>query len=290
MRTRTQIQRWLLAGLLSLGSAVLADTNHHASSGGSNTTNIREEHASQPLPALRDDNTASASADTSPAWRQITDRNGIQVSVNYDANSRLKQFRGVTIMSLSDEYAMLALYNDTEAFPRWLHLISEASLIKEHSMLDKDLRFLIKMPWPVSDREVLLKATLVYVTHKDNESVTAYLNGTPDLLPLNDDYIRVPELSGLFSFERITPGKVKVTYQISLALGGYLPNWLVNLTTRDIPYFTLDKLRRLVITEHYKNHYYPELNLFGPGRPADAPTVKSWIYQSGLDQPDKTPK
>ncbi|MBQ0754776.1 MAG: hypothetical protein KBT87_02390 [Gammaproteobacteria bacterium] len=226
---------------------------------------------------------------TAEHWRQITDRNGIQVSVNYDENSRLKQFRGVTVMSLTDEYAMLALYNDVEAFPRWLHLISEASLIEEHSMIDKDLRFLIKMPWPVSDREVLLKATLVHVTREDNESVTAYLNGTPDLLPLNDDYIRVPEINGLFSFQRIAPGKVKVTYQISLALGGYLPNWLVNLTTRDIPYFTLEKLRRIVVTEPYKNQYYPELNLFGPGRPDDAPTIKSWVYQTGLDMPESAP-
>lgn len=222
-------------------------------------------------------------------WRQITDRNGIQVSVNFDADSRLKQFRGVTIMSLSDEYSMLALYNDIEAFPRWLHLISEASLIQERSMLDRDLRFLIKMPWPVSDREVLLKATLDHVTREDNESVTAYLRGTPDLLPLNDDYVRVPEINGIFSFHRLSPGKVKVTYQISIALGGYLPNWLVNLTTRDIPYFTLEKLRRIVVTEPYKNQYYPELNLFGPGRPDDAPTIKSWVYQTGLDMPESAP-
>ncbi|MGB1221341.1 MAG: hypothetical protein ACPG43_07365, partial [Alcanivoracaceae bacterium] len=108
-----------------------------------------------------------------PEWKLITDRRDIKVYIGADPQARLKTFRGVTTMELPDEYAMLALYNDIEAFPRWLHMIDEAELLGERSPLDRDLRFTIKLPWPLSDREVVLNSKLVQVNEIGNESVTA---------------------------------------------------------------------------------------------------------------------
>ena len=222
-------------------------------------------------------------------WKKITDRDGIQVFVDYDENSRLKKFRGVTVMSLDDEYAMMALYNDTPAFPKWLHLITGAQLIRENTPLDRDYRFVIHTLWPIKDRDVTLNSKLVHVTERGNESVTAYLNSDPTLLPVDDDYIRIPELEGIFSFKRIAPGKVETTYQISIDFGGWIPNWMVNIAMRDTPYFTLLKLRRLVQSPEYQNQYFSYIDLIGPGRPANAPPVKSWIYHTGLDPADEPP-
>ena len=219
-----------------------------------------------------------------PEWKLITDRRDIKVYIGADPQARLKTFRGVTTMELPDEYAMLALYNDIEAFPRWLHMIDEAELLGERSPLDRDLRFTIKLPWPLSDREVVLNSKLVQVNEIGNESVTAVLEGDTGLTPPVDGYVRLPEFHGTFSFRRLAPGKVEAIFEVSSDLGGYLPQWIVNFALSDIPYFSLEKMRRIVKQAQYQNHYYPYLDLFGPGRPADAPAVKSWVYGTGLDR------
>jgi hypothetical protein len=213
-------------------------------------------------------------------WKKITDRDGIRVYKKHDDDSRLKTFRGVTRMELPDEYAMLALYNDTNAFTRWLHMVSEAEDISRVSPLDRNYRFVISLPWPLKDREIILNAELEHLTERGREQVTAWLNERPGLTPLNEDYVRVPQFNGLFRLRRVSPGMVEVTYQAVMDLDGYIPTWLVNMAMRDVPYFTLQKLRKMVFREQYQGHYYDYLELFGPGRPDDKPLPKSWIYDT----------
>lgn len=193
--------------------------------------------------------------------------------------SRLKTFRGVMRMALDDEYAMLALYNDYDSYPKWLHLIDGASEIGRDNPLRRQLRFTTRLPWPLSDREALLDADMrMHITPED-EHVVVFLNNNPDLLPANDDYVRFPELEGLFKIQRLAPGEVEITYQVVLDPGGYIPAWLANMLLRDAPYFTLERLRRIIVQSEYRGLYFPYLDLHGPGRPKDIPPVKSYIYQ-----------
>lgn len=222
--------------------------------------------------------TAPAAAEVPPEdWELITDRDGIQVYREMDENSRFKTFRGVTRMKLPDEYAMLALYNDVDAFPKWLHMIDEAEELGRTGPLDRNLRFQINLLWPIKDREVLLNARQIHVTSPQGEYVTTLLNSRPDLMPENREFIRIPEMEGVFRLERVSPGVVEVTFQVRMDLGGYIPGWIVNMTMSDQPYFTLQKLRRMVRKEEYQGRYYDYMDLFGPGRPDHLPPPPSYI-------------
>lgn len=216
-------------------------------------------------------------------WKLITDRNGIQVYRQLDDESRFKTFRGVTRMELADEYAMLDLYNDVDAFPRWLHMIDDARELGREGPLDRNLRFQINLLWPVRDREVLLNARQIQVVTPEAEYVTTLLRSRPGLAPENGDYVRIPELEGVFKLERVAPRVVEVTFQVRMDLGGYIPSWIVNMAMSDQPYFTLVKLRRMVQREQYHGKYYDYLDLFGPGRPNDLPAPPSYIYGTIAD-------
>ncbi|MDF1820401.1 MAG: START domain-containing protein [Alcanivoracaceae bacterium] len=213
------------------------------------------------------------------SWKLVTDRKGIQVFMRHGDDSRLKTFRGVMRMPLRDEYAMLALYNDYDNYPQWLHLVDGASELGRDTPLRRRLRFTTHLPWPLSDREALLEADMSMHITPEDEHVIVLLNNKPELLPANDDYIRFPELEGLFRIKRLSPGEVEITYQLVLDPGGYIPSWLVNMLLRDTPYFTLAKLRRIIVQSEYQGLYFPYLDLMGPGRPKDIPPVKSYIYQ-----------
>lgn len=232
--------------------------------------------------------TALAAATTLPArsqgapggWRLLEARDDIIVFRQFHQQSQLETFRGTMRMRLADEYSMLALYNDTEAFPDWLHLIQDAEEISRNGPLDRNYRFLINLPWPVKDREAVVNARQKQVTRKGEEAVVTTLRARPELVEPRSEYLRIPELHGVFKLERIKPEIVEVTFQVRLNMGGWIPNWLVNMVLRDMPFHTLRNLRTVVSGEQYQNRYYDYLELFGPGRPEELDPPKSWVYDT----------
>jgi hypothetical protein len=203
---------------------------------------------------------------TSPPWKLVSDRNDIRVYVRDSVDTPLKTFRGVTRFALADEYAMVALLNDYEAYPDWLHFVDSARELDRDNETVRRLRFTTLLPWPLADREALLECRVSQ--HKGGGEVVVHLNNRPKLLPPDPHYIRFPQLNGLLRFRRLGDGQVEVVYQLTLNPGGYIPTWLVNILLRDAPYFTLERLRRVVHRPEYQGRYFPFLNLNGPGRPA----------------------
>lgn len=209
-------------------------------------------------------------------WNLVSDRNGIQVYMKHRDDSRLKTFRGITRFELKDEFALAAILNDYESYPKWLHLIDGAEEFDRNGPLNRDLRFTTKLPWPLADREAVLNADVQVKVGQEPESVMIELVNEPDSLPPNNDYIRFPELWGKLGFVRLGNDQVEMTYEIILDPGGYIPAWIVNILLRDAPYFTLERLRRVILKPEYQNKYYDYLDeLHGPGHPDNASSVAS---------------
>jgi hypothetical protein len=215
-----------------------------------------------------------------PAWKLITDRNGIQVYMRHNDDSRLKTFRGVTKIELQDEYALAGLLEDYANFPRWLHFIDGVTEIDRDGPLLRRLHFTTKLPWPLSDREALLQARIEQTISPQQESQTIYLDNRPNLLPSNPKYVRFPEMTGVFQLRRLGNNEAEVIYQLVLDPGGYIPTWMANLLLRDAPYFTLDRMRRIITRPEYQGLYFDFLELRGPGRPETLPPARSYIYNN----------
>ena len=160
--------------------------------------------------------------------------------------------------------------NDYAAYPKWLHFIDSAEEFDRQGPLDRSLRFTTQLPWPLADREAVLRAKVHQTLNDEEESVMIELINRPDALPPNNDYIRFPEMWGKLGFTRIGNDEVEMIYEIILDPGGYIPAWIANILLRDAPYFTLERLRRIVMKPEYQNRYYDYLDLRGPGRPQSA--------------------
>ena len=227
-----------------------------------------------------------------PAWKLITDRNGIQVYMRHRDESRLKTFRGVGRIKLSDEYALAALLEDYASYPRWLHFVDGATEFERDGPMLRHLRFTTQLPWPLNDREAVLEARVEQTISPELEGITVYLNNRPNLLPANDRYVRFPEMEGIFQITRVADDEAEVVYQLVLDPGGYIPAWLANVLLRDAPYFTLERLRRIIALQEYQNRFFDYLELRGPGRPANLKPARSYIYGNPpamplLDMPPK---
>lgn len=187
-------------------------------------------------------------------WEIVADRNDIIVHKKLDPISGLAAFRGHTIVQESDPYAFVALMNDFDNYPRWLHFVSKAEELEQVTPLHRYLRFQTMLPWPLKNREALLKATAIQHPAEEtewNDFIEIVLTNEPDYLPQNPDFIRFPHIRGVFSFKWLSEDTVSVTYELHLDPGGYIRPWLANIVLRDAPYFTLERLRRLIKSPAY---------------------------------------
>lgn len=207
-----------------------------------------------------------ASAD---GWRLVSDEDGIRVYRKDTPGSRLKTFRGITEMVVPDYYAIGAVINDYPNIPRWLHFVSAAQEFNRRGPLDRDLLFQTDMPWPVADREAVVRA--VGYTPPGTYDTELRFENQPRALPANPDYVRFPQFHARFSFHWLGNRRVQVTYEVVADPGGYIPDFLANRVLRDAPYETLRRFAAVVKRPEYQGHYYDYLVLPPDAVPARRP-------------------
>lgn len=199
-------------------------------------------------------------------WQLTSDHDGIQVYTRQPADSRLKAFRGVTTITLDDPYAPVAVVNDYANVPRWLHFVTSVQEIGRRGPLDRDLIFQVDLPWPVSDREALVRAR-AWNPAGTFDTVIRFSNA-PALLPPNGDIVRFPELDARFDFHWAGGNRLVLTYELVADPGGYLPGWLVNLVLRDAPRVTLERFTKALARPEYQGRYFDYIQVppgMGPG-------------------------
>ncbi|MGB2058360.1 START domain-containing protein [uncultured Alcanivorax sp.] len=182
-------------------------------------------------------------ADTAK-WVLVTDRDGIQVYRQDDDSSRLKTFRGVGLVPVADFNAIGALMDDYEAVASFMHMVSEIRDLHRASPYQRDVYVTTRLPWPVKDRDAPLRVT--FYQEPDSYDLVMPFSLNPEVFPEQSDYVRMPQMEGYYRFEPLSPGEVKVTIEVILDPGGAIPAWLANIILRDIPYFSLRRLRRVV--------------------------------------------
>lgn len=211
-------------------------------------------------------------------WTLVTDKQGVQVYKLHSDESRLKTFRGVTRITEADEYAVAAIFDDYEAFPRWLHFSDKVVEIGRDSPVHRYMRITTHLPWPLKNRDAVVEARMVQVLTGDEESFTILVNNRPDMLPEDENYIRLPEMQGELKLTRLGNDEVEILFQLVSDPGGYVPAWAVNVLARDIPFFTLQKLARMMRRDEYRGQYRDYVEVRGSGRPAQLAPARSYIY------------
>lgn len=215
--------------------------------------------------------TATPSAAAGGGWRLVKDKGGIQVYMRHTDDSKIKTFRGVTQFDVKNASSLVALFNDYPAMPRWAHFISSAQEINRKSPLERNLRFTTSLPWPLSDREALVHATVTQ--DPATYDVHIALENAPSLLPPDPDFVRFPWFRGRFDVNVITATRVEAIYEVEIDPGGYIPAWMANILAQDAPYFTLDKLRRIHQRPEYQGKSFDYLRYPAPG--------EKWVRPAG---------
>jgi hypothetical protein len=178
-------------------------------------------------------------------WELKKNEDGIQVHVRQVDGSAILEYKGVTVVNAGLD-KVVRLFEEDARVREWFHQCSESRLIRTNSPEDKVLYFVIAMPWPVKDRDLVFRR----IRSKDSATgaVEYRTSVAPKVFPRQKDKIRMPYLNGIWRFTPLKDGRTEMYYQQHSEVGGHIPAWLVNRLAVNIPFNSLANFRRLATT------------------------------------------
>ncbi len=183
------------------------------------------------------------------SWHLEKEEDDIQVFIASTKGTALKSFRGIVTVDNSIN-SVLAVITDASTYPRWLHNCKSAKIVKRVSEIELFNHIVTDMPWPVVDRDSVVHSTKTH--NESTKQVTINFVAKPEMINKLPKTVRITKMQGMWQLTPLDNGKLKIMYQMSVDPGGNIPKWLVNSLVLDIPFYTLDNLRRIVNETQYK--------------------------------------
>ena len=200
-----------------------------------------------------------AGADAGESWRLKKKHEGIEIYVRRVPGSKVDEFRGVMRLAGTRLSSLVAAFDDTPSYTRWMHECIEATLVKKITLYERVTYSVTRAPWPVWNRDMVTHS--IVSQDPGTLAVTIRMTALPgsDLVPLRERIVRVPMMRGAWSFTPLESGEIEVTYQMRSDPGGTLPQGLANMAVVDLPYYTLRNLRNTVREEPYASAVVPQV-------------------------------
>lgn len=173
-------------------------------------------------------------------WKYIKEVNGIKVF--HRKNGQLKDVKLETTFSCKLSTLVEAVTN-VEYFSLWIYSLKSVKIIKEHSDGKKELYSIIKMPWPIENRDIVS----ISKVYQDPTTKEVFLSDISHWkgVPLNEKYIRIKDYYVKWKFTPIKYG-VYGEYIIHADPEGDIPNSVINLLVDEGPVKSITALKKII--------------------------------------------
>lgn len=188
------------------------------------------------------------------AWKLEKSQEGIQAFLRNYPGADMKEFKGVMRVRGVRLSSLVATFDDTPSYTRWMHNCTESRLVKVINERERITYTVTSAPWPATDRD-----TVVYSLISQDPrtlAVTIAITNRPDYIPKKKGRVRLPMMKALWTFMPLDSGEVMITYQTVNRAGGGVPQFFLNLSAIDLPFFTMDKFRKVAAESKYADAAY----------------------------------
>jgi hypothetical protein len=187
-------------------------------------------------------------------WKLKNDEDGIQLYTKSVPASPYKELKTVCTLqtSLSSVAAVLL---DVANSKEWVYGTSSSSIMKKESSSVVYFYAEMGMPWPVTNRDFIVK---ISVTQDPvSRVITVLAENQPDFIPEKKKLVRIRTSRGKWHIESLPNGLVRVEYQLYVDPGGSVPSTLVNMFSGKGPFESFKSLRKRVALKEYANAVIP---------------------------------
>ena len=191
-------------------------------------------------------------------WQLAKEKNAVTVYTRAIEGSSFLEFKGETVVEGSVD-ALVALLYDTANAPAWIHDCSFGMTLKEVSFEENYVFQIYDLPFPVSNRQLILHSKLTYTeegARLETKEVNTFCKDKQlrRCQKVNENtLIQIKRSRGHYIFIRLDDKRTKVVWQQHIEPGGSVPDWLVNALVVDIPYHSLLRLQELVKDQKYRD-------------------------------------
>ncbi|MBZ4219788.1 MAG: START domain-containing protein [Chlorobium sp.] len=186
-------------------------------------------------------------------WAFRVEHKGIKIYSSKVSGSDIHSFKGEAEMPVSLR-KLISLFNDMGSYNRWVHQLADIDILEKNDGVEYVLRQTINTPWPLQKREMIVRTGLVSA---GENAIGVIMKGEPDYLPENPKFHRVRHSTGLWVFTPTDHGTVHTTFVMHVDPGKDVPAPVSNAGLFEVPFYTLNNMRTLVLDGSY-NPPYPE--------------------------------
>ena len=182
----------------------------------------------------------AASVTAPPVWEKVSADEGVIVyAQEIDGSEIIKVKTRVVINAPMKQ--ILSILDDVPHRKDWIPYLEESRILKTISATEKMEYSLFAAPWPASDRDFVYSLSLA---HRDKEKVIYSMKSDiNDLMPENEDQVRAELIESQYTLTVIDENQTNVELIFYADPKGWLPNWIINIIQKVLPYRMLRNLR-----------------------------------------------
>lgn len=199
-------------------------------------------------------NSASFQSRGQTQWTLKTDEDGIQLYTKSVSASNYKSLKTVCTLQTSLN-SVAAVLLDVQHTKEWVFGTSSSNILKQDSPTAVYFYAEMGMPWPVTNRDFIVKISILQDPF--SKVITVLAENHPDYLPKKKKLVRIRTSSGKWLIEPLPNGRVRVEYQLYVDPGGTVPASLVNMFSGKGPFESFKNLRKRVAMKQYANAVLP---------------------------------
>jgi hypothetical protein len=183
-------------------------------------------------------------ASAEESWKLEKNKDGIKVWTRKTPNSALKEYKVSTVLNTTPE-KLVSFFKNVKDFDKWNFKAEEGStkIIKKVSDNDFYTYMVIAAPL-IKKREAI--SHMVFKEPDANGVILINFEGAPNVIPPNQNYIRIPSMKAYFKIVPLGNGKVELIHQAISSPGGTIPDVLVNMGAVDAPFYMFSKIKELL--------------------------------------------
>ncbi|MCU7798669.1 MAG: hypothetical protein KZQ70_00650 [gamma proteobacterium symbiont of Lucinoma myriamae] len=191
-------------------------------------------------------------------WNMVRDEDGIQVYLKEFWADHIKSFRGVIHINASVD-SLLAVIMDIDACTDWVHRCKSPLLLFRKSFSESYHYQVHQLPFPAHNREFIFHSKIsrsaqTGVVRTQMKAIPEFCQQSVEACSLipKSSLVRVHHSHGYYLLEPIADNITRVTWTHHTNPEGHLPLWLVNHLIKEMPYRTLQGLRKKVFNHKYQ--------------------------------------
>ena len=194
-------------------------------------------------------------------WEMFDEENGVKLYRRSTEGSKFKEFRGVGVVDAPIP-KIITMMADPKNMPAWVSDCIQGELLgrnfdpndltKEASEYQEILYGVNRLPWPLQNRDYVIKSNVEFVRGNKEQAPRALIRNFSTTHPSKPDQsglVRMPQMSVFLVLSPVGGTDIKRTifdFTVSVDPGGVVPAWAVNLASRVLPMKTIMGLRELV--------------------------------------------